>query len=165
MSIRAVNDREFLEEISKRISQQREILALIEYSRAAGSKSFEFMQSFAMLTARLEQLTPDTRVTVFTGSHLPLRGCVDDHFIEECLRQIAEGSEFLVVETAPRNACKVSWFHHRAGISHKELRDALEDSRGRTVAAGIYPQPLSDGVSSITAYMPDPSGNIRIGVY
>jgi len=165
MSLRTVNDSEFIEAIEKRLSEDKEILLLIEYSRAAGSKSFEFITSVAALSERLRQLTPNARVTVFTQSHLPLRGCVDDQFIEDCVRQIGNGSEFLVVETTPRSAGNVSWFHHEAGISHQELRDALEDSRGRTVAAGIYPQTVSDGISSVTAYVPDDVGNVEMGVY
>jgi hypothetical protein len=159
------NDADFLQPIANRLCQGKEVLVLIEYSRAAGSKSFEFMNSIGAFTERLAQLTPASRVTAFTQSQLPLRGCVDDRFIEDCLRQIDEGSEFLVVETAPRNAGSVTWFHDEAGTSHQELMDALEDSRGRTVAAGSYPQVVTDGVSSVTAYVADGSGNVQVGVY
>ena len=165
MSFSTISETQFLQAVENRLFQDNEILVLIEYSRAAGSKSFEFMTSVAAFNERLGQLKPGTRVTVFMRSQLPLRGCVDDHFIENCLRQIRDGSEFVVIETAPRNAGNVSWFHHEAGTSHQELTDALEDSRGRTVAVGSYPQAVSDGISSITAYVPDRSGNVQIGGY
>jgi hypothetical protein len=165
MHLRAANEPDFLQAIAERLSQNDEIFVLIEYSRAAGNKSFEFMRSMTALTERLGQLTPATRITVFMRPQLPLRGCVDNQFIEYCLQQIRDGSEFLVVETEPRNVGDVSWLHHEAGISHQELKDALEDSRGRAVAAGGYPQAVSDGISTITAYVPDSSGNVQMGVY
>jgi len=165
MGLRAVNEAGFLQAIANRLLQDSEILVLIEYSRAAGSKSFEFMTSITALTERLGQLTPATRVTVFMRPQLPLRGCVDDQFIEGCLSRIPDGSEFLVVETERTNAGAASWFHYEAGVSHQELKDTLEGSRGRAVAAGIYPRPISDETWAITAYVPDRSGNIQMGVY
>jgi hypothetical protein len=119
---------------------QPEILMLIRYSRAAGSKTFEFFTSFDRLRERLGQLKPETSVTAFRRRQLPLRGVVDDEFIGKCLNSTRDGSEFLIIETTSRTAGRESWFHHEAGESLDELRKALEGLRGNPVAVGEYPR-------------------------
>jgi hypothetical protein len=47
------------------LSGQSEIMILVRYSRAAGSKSFEFFSSFTALKLRLAQLKAETSVTAF----------------------------------------------------------------------------------------------------
>lgn len=165
MHLLAVNDTDFLRPTADSLRKAGEVLLLIEYSRSAGSKSFEFIRSVTELTERLAQLPVGTRVTAFINTQLPLRGNVDDQFIDDCLRQIRDGSEFLVVETAPRSVASVTWFHHEAGTSREELRNALEDLRGQTVAAGGYPKAHAENNSAITAYVPDSTGRIQIGAY
>ena len=138
---------------------------LIRYSRAAGEKSFEFFTSFERLRKRLEELKPETSVTVFRERQLALRGCVDDEFIGKCLNSVQAGSEFLVVATAPRTGGNQSWFHHEAGESHEELREVLEGLRGEAVAVGEYPPWLEDSLNVISACVPEQDGSIRAGVY
>ncbi|MGC1649722.1 MAG: hypothetical protein WA741_28185 [Candidatus Sulfotelmatobacter sp.] len=74
-------------------------------------------------------------------------------------------TEFLVVETVRTTAGRASWFHDEAGESHNELREALEDSRGRHVAVGEYPKWLEDGPDVISGYIPDRDGIVRSGAY
>ena len=68
-----------------------------------------------------------------------------------------------MVETSPSAAGSYSWFHDAAGESHDELREALEDSRGKPVAVGEYPQ--DDGPDVISAYVPGRDGTVRRGSY
>lgn len=122
----STTDEEFLRIAKDWLHSQPEVLVLIRYSRAAGDKSFEFFTSFERLRERLGELRSETSVTVFRERQLPLRGCVDDEFIGKCLNFVQAGSEFLVVESAPRTAGNQSWFHHESGESHEELREVLE---------------------------------------
>jgi hypothetical protein len=138
---------------------------LIRYSRAAGNKSFEFFTSFALAEERLRQLAPETNIIVFRKPQLTIRGIVDDEFIGSGLKGIADGTEFLVVETVRTTAGRASWFHDEAGESHNELREALKDSRGRQVAVGEYPKWLKDGPDVISGYIPDRDGIVRSGAY
>jgi hypothetical protein len=158
-------DESFLKTLERWLGDQAEILVLIRYSHAGGSKSFEFFSSFAVLSGRLRQLPPRTSVTAFRKPQLPLRGIVDDQFIARCLNRIPESSEFLVVETAHRTAGKASWTHESAGVSHTELRDALEDSRDRSVAVGPYPPWLEESHDVVSAIVPDEDGVLHTGVY
>lgn len=130
MRLTSTTDKGFLETLEGWLDSQSETMVLIRYSHAAGNKSFEFFTSFAALSERLHQLRPKTCITAFRRPQLPLRGVVDDGFIDVCLRNIPDGSEFVVVETVPRTTGQYSWFHDEAGETHKELRESLEASRG-----------------------------------
>ena len=161
----SATDTNFLKTLDGWLTAESEILVLLRYSHAAGNKSFEFFVTFAALSERLHQLPPPTCVTAFKRPQLPLRGVVDDAFINECLSDIHDGAEFLVVETVPRTAGRHSWFHSEAGETHEELRESLEDSRGSPVAVGEYPPWLEDSPEVISGYVPDADGVVRIGAY
>jgi len=161
----STTDKGFLRTVENWLHLQTEVLLLIRYSRAAGSKSFEFFTSFNHLRERLEALPPQTSVTVFRERQLPLRGCVDDELIGKCLNSVQDGSEFLVVETVLTTAGNQSWFHHAAGESLEELRDALEGLRGKSVAVGEYPPWLEESLNVISAYVPKQDGRVTAGVY
>jgi len=161
----ASTDKTFLDTLERWLSSEREILVLFRYAYAAGDRSFEFFSSPAALFERLRQLRRRTSVTAFRQAQLPVRGIVNDEFIESCMRTIPEGSEFLVVETVQRTAGRMSWFHNMAGETHAELREALEDSRGSPVAVGLYPPWLNDGPDVVTTYVPDEDGVVRPGAY
>jgi len=158
-------DKKFLESLEDWLRCQSEIMILVRYSRAAGNKSFEFFTSFAVLRKRLELLKAEASVTAFRKAQLPLRGYVDNEFISKCLSLIPAGSEFLVLETDPRMATQQWLYHHEAGESPDELRQALEGLRGRLVAVGAYPQWLKDTPDVISAYVPHQDGTVKAGVY
>ena len=165
MSYPPTNDPTFLRTLESWFDTQAEILLLIRYSYAAGSKDFEFFRSFRSLAERIHKLPPRTCVIAFREPQLPLRGVVADEFIAKCLSEIPDGSEYLVVETTQRVYGQMSWFHHGAGESHAELREELEDSRGIAVAAGLYPPWLHDTEDVISAVVPDEDGVARTGIY
>jgi hypothetical protein len=155
----------FLRALEDWLAMQPEILVEVEFSRTAGGKEFRFFSSFPELSSHLQQLNPQTRVTAFRRPQLPLRGRVDDAFIKMCITHIPNAAEFLVVETVARSAGGYSWFHESAGETHEELRESLEDSRGKPVAVGLYPPQPEVGAEVVCAYVPDHDGVARRGVY
>jgi len=161
----STTDKKFLKSLEEWLRGQSEVMILVRYSRAAGNKSFEFFNSFAVLKKRLAELKAATNVVAFRSPQLPLRGRVDDEFIGKCLSSIPAGSEFLVLETDPRMATQQWLFHHEAGGSVNELRHALEGLRGRLVAVGEYPQWMKDSPDVISAYVPYQDGTVKAGVY
>jgi hypothetical protein len=165
MSYAPSTDKRFLATLDEWLRSQREILLLIRYSHAAGSKDFEFFSTFEALTERLRSLPPRTCVIAFRQPQLPFRGVVDESFITTCLSAIPDGSEYLVADTTRRTAGAASWFHHGAGESHAELREELESLRGHAVAAGLYPPWLEDTDDVISAVVPDEHGVVTTGVY
>jgi hypothetical protein len=158
-------DEQFLRTVEDWFQSEPEVLTLVRYSRAAGSKSFEFFRAFDLFRERLRGLPPESSVIVFRKPQLPMRGMVDDRFIRECLSTIQAGVEFLVVETATRTAGGTSWFHHEAGETADELRDALQESRGKHVAVGEYPPWLEDSSDVISAFVPRHDGTVNAGIY
>ena len=165
MSYVSSTDERFLATLNEWLRSQREILVLIRYSYAGGSKDFEFFSSVESLMERLRSLPPRTCVIAFRQPQLLIRGIVDDGFITTCLSSIQDGSEFLVAETTRCTAGRASWFHHGAGESHAELREDLENLRGRTVAVGLYPPWLEDTGDVISAVVPDELGVVTTGFY
>ncbi len=165
MSYAPTTDPKFLGTLESWFRSQPEILVLIRYSHAAGSKDFEFVSSLQELSDRMSQLPPRTCVIAFKQPQLPLRGIVDDSFIAKCLSNVPDGSEYLVVETVRRVAGRHSWFHYGASELHVELRDDLEQARGVPVAAGLYPPWLEDNDDVISAAVPDEHGVVSPGIY
>jgi hypothetical protein len=165
MSLASATDRKFLDTLEGWLRSRHEVLVLIRHSHAAGAKHFEFFSSFQDLSETIRQLPPRASVIGFRQPQLPLRGVVDDDFIAKCLNSIPDGLEYLVVETVRRVYGRRSWFHHGAGMSHAELRDDLEESRGVGVAVGLYPPWLDDNNDVISAVVPDGQGAVSQGIY
>jgi hypothetical protein len=165
MGYASATDPEFLGTLENWLDSLPEILVLIRYPRAAGSKDFEFFSSFDALSNRIRQLPSSTSIVAFRQPQLQVGGVVDEALIASCLSCIPDGSEFLVVETERRACGEMSWFHHDAGETHAELRDALENSRGASVAVGPYPPWIRDTGDVVSAVMPDDNGLVRVGVY
>jgi len=164
MSYVSTTNQKFLATLEDWLQDQDEILLLIRYSAAAGSKEFEFFPSFSKLTERIRKLPPRTCVTAFKQPQLPLRGIIDDSFINNCLKAVSDGSEFLIVETIRRTYGSISSFHYTAGESQAELREELENLRGYTVAVGPYP-PWHDSNDVVSAVVPDENGAVTTGIY
>jgi hypothetical protein len=160
----ATSDPEFRNKATEWLSANSELLVAIRYPYAAGSKDFEFYSSIDQLVQKTSTLPPRTNVILFRSKHLPLRGVVDDEFIARSLQSIPDDAEYLVVELQLRVYGKQSWFHHESGISHRELRQTLEDSRGIPVAAGVLP-PWHDTTETFDAYIPDSDGQVRPAAY
>lgn len=165
MGYAPTTDQKFLGTLEAWLRDMSEILVLIRYSRAAGSKDFEFFSSFQVLSDRIRELPPLACVIAFKQPQLPFRGVVDDNFIASCLNNIPDGSEYLVVESVRRVYGRMSWFHHASGESHAELRGDLEDSRSASVAVGLYPPWLQDTNDVMSAVVPDERGVVTGGVY
>jgi hypothetical protein len=165
MELMSSADRAFLTTVENWIQANGELLVLIRFPYAAGSRSYEFFSSAANLLERMHELPARSSVIVWRKPQLPLRGLVDDSFIQRCLREIPGGAEFLLVETTKRVYGKASWFHDTDGQSHAALLEALEDSRGNAVAVGLHPSWFDDGPDAITSYVPDEDGVARAAAY
>ena len=145
------------------MESQADILVLFRCNNAAGVNGFEFFSSYQSFVDRIRELPSHTNVLVFQQPQLPLRGVVDEEFIARCLEAIPDDAEYLVVETVRQVHGERSWFHDYAGISHVELRDDLEESRGVPVAVGLYPKWNEESGDVVFAVVPDAED--RTGIY
>ena len=158
-------DPKFLETLQQWFLTQSEILVEIRYRAGAGSKDFEFYLSYEALSDMMRGLPQGACITVFKQPQLPLRGVVEDNFIATCLNGIPDGVEYLMVETVLVVYGRMSWFHHGSGTTHAELRDDLEESRGKPVAVGVHPPVFAETDEVIAAVVPDEDGVVRAGPY
>src|SRR4051794_40862133 len=110
----------FLDTVTRWIAEQGEVLVLIRYSHKAGSKDFEFFTSADALRTRLGQLSPRDCVSAFGQPQLPLRGQVDEDFVQRAVALIHNGTEFLVVGLELVRYGMMSWFPYSAGKTHEE---------------------------------------------
>ena len=81
-----------------------EIVILVPICHAAGCKDIEVMPTFEAFGARLARLQSRTAITVFRDHRLPLRGTIDDAFIQACIATIPDGTEYVVALSIPRTA-------------------------------------------------------------
>jgi len=165
MSYAPTTDPKFLGTLERWFQSQPEILVLIRVRCGGGAKDFELFSTFVALLQRIHELSPGTCITAFKQPQLPLRGVVDDEFVAKCLSSIPDGSEYLMVETVRTVAGRMSWFHYGSDVTHAGLRDDLEESRGVSVAVGLYPPALAETDDVIHAVIPDEDGVVRAGPY
>jgi hypothetical protein len=165
MALTSSTDIQFLATLKMWLRKEREILVLVRYSRAAGSKDFELVTSFEALADWIRSLSPETSMIAFRQPQLPIRGFVDDHIISRCLSDIPDGAEFLLLERARQPSDRKLRCLWRAGESREELRTELEERRGVEVAVGLYPPWLDDNADVISAVVPHQDGALRIGIY
>ena len=161
MSYVAISDPLFLGTVESWFRERAELLALIRYSHAAGSKEFQSFSSFAEFKEKVLGLPHMTCVIVFRQPQLPLRGIVDDAFIDRCIQSIPDRAEYVVTKTARGQY----GFEHRAGETNTEMRADLEDFRGALVAVGLYPPWEYDNEDVISGVVPDEHGAVSAGCY
>jgi hypothetical protein len=155
----------FQDKVADWIARRHEVLAVIRYAAAGGAKSFEFFDSFEVFRARLNESPPKTCIVVFGERQLPLRGRVDNHFIEQALSLVPDGAEFVVAGLELMHVGKAAWFPDYAGETHVELREALEGMLGELAAVGPYPPFWEDGEEVVFAVIPNPDGSVTCGPY
>jgi hypothetical protein len=167
MAYRPTSDQAFGSTVQRWIDSNGEVLAMIRFHAAAGAKSFEFFSSNDDFNKRLRSLSPRTCIIVFRDRQLPLRGTVDEEFIQRALAFVPDGVEFLVVALERATVGKGSWFHDAAGETHDELLEELRASAcyGKQVACGLYPPWLEDNQAVISAIVPNEDGSVTVGAY
>ncbi len=156
----SANDSLFLATVNEWINQQNELLVLIRYSDADGSKDFLLVDSFDEFREKLGRLSPKTGVTVFRQPQLPLRGVVDSALINTAVEEIPDGTQYLVLLIYD---WKHGWSHWFAGDTSRDLTDDLEGWLGQRVAAGPYPKWREGDEDSISAIVPGLGGVVRVG--
>jgi len=163
-------DPQFLARVESLINKCGEVLALFKYVYAAGSHDFTFFNDIGDLRSELGRLPPNAWVIVYGEPQLPLRGRVDDAFIEAVLERIPDGREYLIVclektvEQYPPNYRR-EYYEDTAGETHEELKEDLEEFRGRSVGVGLFPPWPDESASTVEAFVPDEKGKVKPGAY
>ena len=161
----STNDANFRSTVTNWLEESGEVSALIRYSHAGGSKSFEFFADDPAFSVCLANLPPRTCVTVFAVRQLPLRGTVDEAFIEQAKSSYIADTEYLIAGLDRIYCGAANWIDFSAGESVVELEEDLRDRLGARVAVGAYPPWLHDNDEVISAVVPHPDGSVERGVY
>jgi hypothetical protein len=156
---------DFQQTVERWIDQSGEILVLVRFSHAGGSRSFEFFTSIEAFRERLHELQAKTGVIVFAERQLPLRGRVDEAFIARAIEMIHEGQDFMVAGLDKTVIGKAEYYDWQVGDTREELREYLTDCLGKRVAFGPYPPWLEDSDTVTSAVVPYPDGRVEGGVY
>jgi len=170
MGYAKTTDPQFLSQVESWIDKRGEVLALFKYVNAAGSRDFAFFNDIREFRSELERLQPNTWVIVYGEPQLPLRGRVDDTLITAALGQIPDGREYLIVcleKTIKQYPPNYQWeyYEETAGETHEELKEDLEEFRGRPVGVGLFPPWPGESEESIEAFVPDGKGEVSPGAY
>lgn len=128
----------FMAKVIGWIEASGEVLVVLRYLRAAGSKDVAFCRTAAEFHRLIEVVSMGTDIIVFRQRQLGLRGIVDDTLIESACSFLAEGAEYLVASLDRETASPLStrW---GMGDSHEDLLAFLKESRGEKVAIGSCP--------------------------
>jgi hypothetical protein len=121
MSLKSAAGQEFLKTLENWLGSQTEVLVLIRYSRAAGTRIW-VRQVFCSVAGKVAAMPAEMCVTVFRNPQLQLRGTVDDEFIGKCLSRVPDGSEYAVMDMALTRLARSSFDNFSAGESHDEVR-------------------------------------------
>jgi hypothetical protein len=155
-----------MKRIADWIQAHGEVLVLIRWPNAGGSKSFELFREMSAFMARLAPLPERTSVIVFKQLQLPIRGMVDDELVRRAVEHIPESTEYLIAGLDLVTHERYADYPNASGESHDELVAALRDWRpDHRVAVGRYPEWWEDTENVIAAYVPDMDGNVRPASY
>jgi hypothetical protein len=161
----ASNNPEFLKTLENWCKTQPEVLALVRYRCGAGSREYRLFSSYGALLQWIQEAPAGACVTIFKNPDFPIRGIVDEKFIESCLQTFPEGAEYLMIETTNTVAGKLSWYHYGSGTSRAELKDDLENSIGIPVVVGYHPEMSAGPEEALDGVIPDADGIVRRGPY
>lgn len=139
----------YLATVRQWIAASGEVLVVMRYLRAAGSRDFALVSSAEQFDRLVDVCPVGTDIIVFRDPQLPLRGVVDETFLKQVESSFPHNPECLVVEVKPKtpNDPRCSGqIDHLAGLKHD-----LEETRGEIVAIGECPDfcgPDNDGMIS-----------------
>jgi hypothetical protein len=110
----------------------------------------------------VDGLPPETNIIVFGEPQLPLQGVVDDKFIQWAMKEIPNGTEYLVVYLDDAEYEGSHWF---ADEDNDELRTNLQEHFGKHAAVGPYPNFFDEESNLVSAIVPGLDGVVRLGIY
>ena len=155
---------EFEETARRWYDESGELLVMVRYHAAAGSRDYRLFDEIAALQSWIAILPPRTSVTVFRGRHLPLRGVIDEPFIARCLREIPDDAWHLISLTEPRTLGKVTFFFHTVDRGHAALEAELRSELGEHAVVGLEPD-WFDSETTVEDVVPYANGHVARGIY
>lgn len=159
MADRSIFDYSFLGEVSYWFETGDEVFVAVRYAHSGGAKDYLFAQSFEQILDLATILPPTTEIVAFKQKHLPYRGPADAQLLSTLLATIPDGTAWLLLS---RRREGEQDYTPKEGSTHRELRAAFEEFRGKQVAVGIAPVFSGvDGEDVQSALVPFPDGVVQ----
>jgi hypothetical protein len=123
--------------LSDWLAETHELLVIIYFPHSAGLQDIYFVESLPELRKVLsEQTFPEIRISIFREKQFPLRGQVNNSFIEQALKSMADGKRYTIIKFRKYpNPCE--WVDDSE--SSQQIKDALENLKDEFAGFGIDP--------------------------
>ncbi len=138
MGLTSIYDEPTLQRVKAWMANAGELLVELNYPHSGGSGTYYFVASFTDLTDMIEQARSGAIFYIYRRQQFPIRGNVDDPFIQRVMNEIPDGEWYLYTQL-DFYPMPVSY---GSGNTHTELRTDLEDYRGTFVCVGRDPATL-----------------------
>jgi hypothetical protein len=132
----SIYDKSVIATIQEWIRATSEVFVELYYPHSSGSGTYYFVSSFSQFSEMTEEARSGAIFLVLRQPQFPIRGAVNDSFIEKTLEAIPDGERYAIVEAAFYPKATSS---QRDGHTHAELKKDLEDCRGMAVCVGKEP--------------------------
>jgi hypothetical protein len=128
----------FIAQVSDWITASGEVLVILRYLRAAGSKDYVFCRSASDFQDLVTSLPVGTETIVFRNAQLPLRGICSEALVERSLAFIPDGTEYLIA-LLERTGGSTRQPTGSMGDNNECLAEDMACFRGKHVAVGPLP--------------------------
>jgi hypothetical protein len=147
-------DLKFVEQIERWIREASEVFVVIVDPNGYERIYYGIISDLEQLTTAVSGLPPKAEITVIKGKQLPLRGIVDETFLQRALSAIDDPEDFLLLSLEGDDFLEREVFH---GDHRWELEAIFDNFAGQMVAFGKLPQWFEpESVESIRARIPVP---------
>lgn len=144
------------------ISKDGEILALARFPRAAGSRGYRLVTEKQAFDNWLLELKPRTSLILMRAPVLPVRGLLDDRFLQRAASELPERRELLAIRQDPIVRGNYAWYPHLEAEDKSDLIEQLQEwQSGLRIATGVMPDWACDSETTKSAYVPDADGTIH----
>lgn len=133
----------FKSKVADWIASEGEVFVILRYLASAGSKDYAFCHSKEDFVSILGAVPDSTDIIVFRNKQLPYRGLCSPMFVDQVLRAIPDGEEYMAIANLPPSSSDLRC-HGRMGDTHRDLMEDLQDWMGQSVAVGPCP-PFIEG--------------------
>jgi hypothetical protein len=128
----------FIAQVADWITASGEVLVILRFLRAAGSKDYVFCRSASDFHDLVAGLPVGAETIVFRHPQLPLRGICSQALIEQSLALIPDGTEYLIaILERPSDSTRQPT--GSMGDTHECLAEDMASFLGRHVAVGPLP--------------------------
>lgn len=128
----------FKSRVADWIAAGGEVFVVLRYLRSAGSKDYAFCHSKDDFMRVIGSVPDGTDIIVFRNKQLPFRGLCSPMFVDQVLRAIPDGEEYMAVANLSPSSSDLRC-HGRMGGTHRDLMEDLQDWMGQLVAVGPCP--------------------------